>query len=95
MPETQCRCFRYFNGEFSLFKVRKQLIFWGDELIALVVFFHFGDGHWRQAEVWTLLLAGGVRWALLTKKRHGGSLSGRGSNTQPPQQRLAFTFLLL
>jgi len=41
-------------------------------------FLIFGDGSWRQAEAWIVLLAGAVE---VTKERYGNSLSG--SNTQP------------
>ena len=45
-----------------------------------IFLFDFGDGNWRQAEAWNLLLAW-LGWTPLPKERNGDSLSGRGSNT--------------
>ena len=46
-------------------------------------FVNFGDGNWRRAEAWIVLLAGQLRRTLLSKERYGNLLSGCGSNTQP------------
>ena len=48
------------------------------------VFGNFGDGNWRQAEAWIVLLAGAVEVnAILPKERYGNSFRGCGSNNQP------------
>ena len=46
-------------------------------------FVNFGDGNWRQAGAWIVLLARRWRWTLLPEERYGNSLSVCGSNTQP------------
>ena len=50
-----------------------------------VVYFQFdsGDGNWRQADAWSLLLAWRLGWTLLPEDRSDDSVCGRGSNTQP------------
>ena len=39
------------------------------------IFFFFGDGNWRQAEAWIVLLAGAVEMNALALERYGNSIS--------------------